>query len=290
MNINLELYKMFYIVAKYKSFTEAAKNLYISQPAITQRINTLEKQLNCRLFYRLANGVKLTEDGEKLFGDIKNSMEIITNIEDKFNEYRSNKTEKREIKIQTTTLLNNIYMYNKMIKFLKKNSNSDVNIIYEPNIKNAIEELSNKEIDLAVFDYPYKIRKNHIETVLHAKLEQILYASKGYLDGNINIYKQNEYKFILPNKDTLERGKVDKYFAKNNIYINSSYEINDFNIRKSLVLNNLGIALGIKDILQNELEKGVFIEIPLKEKLPTYDIYIAKLKNNKEIEKFLNIA
>ena len=66
MNINLELYKIFYIEAIYKSFSESAKKIYISQPAITQRINNLEKQLDCKLFYRMANGVKLTEDGEKL--------------------------------------------------------------------------------------------------------------------------------------------------------------------------------------------------------------------------------
>ena len=292
MNINLELYRIFYTVAKYKSFSETSKKIYISQPAITQRINSLEKQLNCKLFYRISNGVKLTEDGEKLFSYIKNSMETMDNIENKFNEYINNKSEKEEIRIQTTSQVNNIYIYNKLIDFLKHNINLEVKIIENSNIKKGIEALSNEQIDLLVFDYPYNIRKNNIEIVLYEKLEQMLYVSKKYLNSNkdLNIYKKNKYKFILPNKDTLEREKIDKYFIKNGIYINSSYEISDLNIRNFFVKNNLGITLGIKNIVQKELDKGILTEIPLKEKLPTHDIYIAKLKDNEIIKQFINIA
>ena len=292
MNINLELYKIFYTVAKYKSFSESAKDLYISQPAITQRINSLEKQLNCKLFYRMANGIKLTEDGKKLFDYIKSSIETMDNVENKFNEYINNKTEKKAIKIQTTTPINNIYIYDKMIRFLKQNPSSTVEIIEDSNLKNAIETLSNKEIDLVVYDYPYKIRKNDVELVAHEELEQVLYTSKKYLDKNkdLNIYKDNNYKFILPSKGSFEREKIDKYFIKHNIYINSSCETNDLNIRKFFVADNLGIALGIKCQIKKELEEGIFIEIPLKEKLPKYDIYIAKSRDNKKIDEFIDIA
>lgn len=292
MNINLELYKIFYTVAKYKSFSEASKKLYISQPAITQRINNLEKQLNCKLFYRMANGIKLTEYGEKLFDYIKNSIEIMSNVENKFNEYVDNKHEKQILKIQTTSAIDNIYIYNTILKTLTHDSLLSISVIENSNIKNGLDALSNKEIDLLMFDFPYNIRKRNIEVIAQDKLEQVLYTSKEYYEKNktINIYKENKYNFILPNKESLEREKIDKYFIKNNIYINSSYEINDLNIREFLVDNNLGIGLGIKEKIKKELNNGKFIEIPLKTKLPTYNIYIAKLRNNKIIEEFINIA
>ncbi len=289
MNINLELYKIFYTVAKYKSFSEASKKLYISQPAITQRINNLEKQLNCKLFYRMANGIKLTEYGEKLFDYIKSSMEIMSNVENKFNEYVDNKNEKQILKIQTASAIDNIYIYNTMLKTLIHNSSLSISVIENSNIKNGLDALSNKEIDLLMFDFPYNIRKRDIEVIVQDELEQILYTSKEYYEKNktINIYKENKYNFILPNKESLEREKIDKYFIKNNIYINSSYEINDLNIREFLVDNNLGIGLGIKEKIKKGLNNGKFIEIPLKTKLPTYNIYIAKLRNNKSIEELI---
>lgn len=64
MNINLELYKIFYYVAKNKSITRAANELLISQPAISKSIKTLEAQMGEKLFIRKSNGVELSEKGK----------------------------------------------------------------------------------------------------------------------------------------------------------------------------------------------------------------------------------
>lgn len=89
MNINLEFYKIFCEVARNRSFSKAAKKLYISQPAITQTIQKLEQQLGAKLFYRNNNGVTLTEEGKHIYEYIKDSMEIITNACNKFEQYKN---------------------------------------------------------------------------------------------------------------------------------------------------------------------------------------------------------
>ena len=61
--VNLELYKVFYTVAKCGSLTKAAEELYISQPAVSQAIKQLETQLGGRLFNRTRKGMELTEPG-----------------------------------------------------------------------------------------------------------------------------------------------------------------------------------------------------------------------------------
>lgn len=289
MNISLENFKVFYNVAKYKSFSETSKKMYISQPAITQRINSLENQLNCKLFYRIANGVKLTEEGNKLFMDIKDSIETMEKVEDNFKNYINNKTNEEIVKIQITNSNNNIYIYNKIIKNLIPNKK--VKITENANVKLGLEALTNKEIDLLIFDRPYRIRKTNIEIVLQEKLEQILYTTKKYIKNRkIDLYNENNYNYILPTKGTLEREQLDKYFAKNKINIKSINEIDNYNIRNLFVNNDLGITVGIKENIKEELNRGLFIEIPLKEKLPTYNIYIAKLADNKKINQFIDIA
>ena len=70
MNINLELYKVFYYVAKNESITRAANELAISQPAISKSIKTLENQINTSLFVRKRDGVTLTEAGETIYKKI----------------------------------------------------------------------------------------------------------------------------------------------------------------------------------------------------------------------------
>ena len=77
MNINLELYKTFYYVAKNESISRAANELMISQPAISKSIKTLEEQVNVQLFIRKRDGVELTDAGEIIYNKIKNAMELL---------------------------------------------------------------------------------------------------------------------------------------------------------------------------------------------------------------------
>ncbi len=76
-NVNFELYKVFYYVAKHKNLTRAAEELFISQPAITQSIKKLEEQIGYTLFYRTKHGMNLTKEGEILLDYLKNSIECL---------------------------------------------------------------------------------------------------------------------------------------------------------------------------------------------------------------------
>lgn len=71
MNIDLELYKVFYIVAKNKHMTKASEELHISQPAISQSIKKLEDQLGGTLFLRSNKGMELTEEGKCFMNMLK---------------------------------------------------------------------------------------------------------------------------------------------------------------------------------------------------------------------------
>lgn len=65
MNISYDSYRVFYYAAKYKSFSKAAAALYNTQPNVTRIIRRLEAELDCALFFRSAQGVRLTPEGEK---------------------------------------------------------------------------------------------------------------------------------------------------------------------------------------------------------------------------------
>lgn len=77
MDINYELYKVFYYVAKTLSFSDASKRLFISQSAVSQSIKALEKKLNQHLFIRSTKRVKLTPEGEVLFKHIEPAVNLI---------------------------------------------------------------------------------------------------------------------------------------------------------------------------------------------------------------------
>ena len=71
MDINYELYKVFYYVAKYGNITKAAAVLGSNQPNVTRVIKLLESQLSCRLLIREARGISLTEEGKRLYSHVE---------------------------------------------------------------------------------------------------------------------------------------------------------------------------------------------------------------------------
>ena len=77
MDINLELYKVFYYVATTLSFSEASRELFISQSAVSQSIKTLEKKLNHTLFIRSTKKVLLTPEGELLLQHVKPAIQML---------------------------------------------------------------------------------------------------------------------------------------------------------------------------------------------------------------------
>ena len=84
MNIDYELYKIFYQVANSGNITHASQKLNISQPAISKSIKNLEAQLGGELFVRTQKGVVLTEEGKIFYEHIKNAIENISNAENEF--------------------------------------------------------------------------------------------------------------------------------------------------------------------------------------------------------------
>ena len=77
MTQNLSSYWIFYTVANAGNISKAAKELYISQPAISKSIQKLEESLNCKLFSRSSRGVILTDEGTLLYDHVKQSSILL---------------------------------------------------------------------------------------------------------------------------------------------------------------------------------------------------------------------
>ena len=76
-NVNLNLYRVFYTVAKTKSFSESSRVLHISQPAISKHIQNLEYELNTLLFYRNNRGIELTQEAKELLNFVEKAYNFL---------------------------------------------------------------------------------------------------------------------------------------------------------------------------------------------------------------------
>lgn len=89
MDINYELYKVFYYVATTLSFSEASRNLYISQSAVSQSVKALEKKLGQPLFVRSTKKVQLTPAGQILLKHIEPAVNLIHRGEDQLSDIQN---------------------------------------------------------------------------------------------------------------------------------------------------------------------------------------------------------
>ncbi|MEH7388838.1 LysR family transcriptional regulator, partial [Bacillus sp. JJ1474] len=85
----LDLYKVFCKVGNCKSFSKAAKELYMTQPAVSQSIMQLEKELDTRLFNRTPKGVTFTDEGKLLFEYTHSAINLIDVGEEKILEFKN---------------------------------------------------------------------------------------------------------------------------------------------------------------------------------------------------------
>ena len=291
MNIDLELYRIFYTVAKYKNISKATEELYISQPAITQRINNLEKQLNIKLFYRRPDGMQLTIEGKELYSYVKDSIEVMNNVEKKFNGYLQ-KNRNNNIKIKITNQIDNLILCNTIIEFSKRYPRVGIDLDIGTE-KEAINEILNEQVDIIIIRDIRKNKNKNLQIIATKNLTPCLYTSKNYLEkhnGKIDLFNKSEqYNFILPKPDNIERKEFDKFCRKYHLNLQYTYETQNINIRKYFVLNGLGIALGFKEYIQEELKKNIFIEIPLRDVLPKGNLNWVVLNNKSKKNEVLRL-
>lgn len=284
MDINFEYYKIFYLVAKSKSFTKAADKLFVSQPAVTQNIKKLEDELGRKLFYRTSKGIELTEEGKNLFNYLENSIEILNNAEEKFRQYANMET--GTIKIRTGSTNAKTVLYEPLKEFMKKYPKMNVELS-QGSHKESVKMLNNGEIDMVILNLPYDVELHNIEMISLIEKEYVFVMSKKYKEKkNVVINKLsdlNNYDLITSTRETTYRKVLEQHLPDNE-KLNIKYQIMMESYKKELVLADLGIAFIRKDEIKEEIDAGIVEIVDILDNKITAEIGAAMQK--KDIRSF----
>ena len=264
MNINFELYKVFYEVANSKSISKGAENLMISQPAVTQSIKTLEYELGGKLFIRTPKGVILTNEGQELYNYIKEGMNYFINGTNKFMSLKT--LDSGILNIGSTTTISENYLIPYLKKFHDLYPNININITNDLT-ENLLKELRNGNLDIVVMAIPKnKIKDLKIEQI--KDLEDIFVGSEKYKDLKINnIEELLNQDILLQKSPSVTRNNFDDFIKNKNLICTPKMEIVSHNLLVNLVENNFGIGLVTKEFIKTKLNKTLY-EIKVSEKIP----------------------
>ena len=162
--VDLELYRIFKIVADEENLTKASGILHISQPAITKHIKNLENELNVQLFKRSKYGMILNENGKKLYLQIKDSIDLLSKAENIFNMHK-------EINLGVHVNMPSKIYNNAILKFYESNQNSIINI-HQLTAENMFSMLEKQKIDIA-FSKKYSDELFNIKEIKFIKIGEL---------------------------------------------------------------------------------------------------------------------
>ena len=197
MNINFELYRVFYTVANTGNITKAAEELMISQPAISKSIKNLEEQLGGQLFIRTKRGVILTDEGKEFYNYISRAMEYIYNAENKFKDLINLNT--GTIKIGVSATLTKEFLTPYLEIFHSKYPKIDIQIVTNLSSE-LIPKLKNGLIDIIILNIVDEVIDKDINIVECRKIQDCFVVNSTYKDlinKELSFSDLNDYPLIL---------------------------------------------------------------------------------------------
>lgn len=259
MDINYELYKVFFQVAKSLSFSEAADTLFISQSAVSQSIKTLEKRLNQTLFIRSTKRVALTKEGELLLKHIEPAINLITRGE---NQLCADPKSGIQLRIGASDTICRYYLVPFLNNFHKKYPNIHIKVTNGTSLQCAAL-LERNEVDIIVTNSPNPALNNMMQIIPVKEFHDIFIASREAFpqaDHPITLKELQQYPILMLDKRSTTSMFLHNLFLENSLDLVPAIELSSNDLLIDLAKIGLGIAF-IPDYCVKELDNLCIIKI-----------------------------
>lgn len=280
MEQNLSQYKIFYEVAKAGNISKAAKELYISQPAISKAIGKLEDSLGLSLFTRSSRGVQLTSEGEILFEHAREAFEALERGEQELR--RIQEFDIGHLRIGVSNTLCKYILLPYLKTFIDQYPHMKVTIESQSTVQ-TLNRLEQQKIDLGLVAEP-SLRKD-LSFIPVMDIQDIFVSTRAYLENlylregpDTNIFETGN--IMLLDENNMTRHHVDEYMGENAIFPHQILEVTTMDLLIEFAKIGLGVACVIRELVQKELDTGVLVEIPLQNSISRRTIGFAYHPSN----------
>ncbi len=277
MDINYELYKVFYHVAATLSFSEASKQLFISQSAVSQSIKVLEKKLNQTLFVRSTKKVQLTPEGDILLKHIEPAINLIQKGENQLLE--ANTLNGGQLRIGASDTICRYYLVPYLNKFHKTYPNVHIKVTNQTSIECA-HLLETGQVDFIITNYPNSGLLSSQNTRVINEFSDVFVANQEYFPLNeqtVSLQTLQTYPILMLERKSTTSEFLHHMFQKEQLDLVPEIELSSNDLLIDLARIGLGIAF-VPDFCIPENDKDLF-QVKLSEKLPTRQMVVAYNEN-----------
>lgn len=277
MDINYELYKVFYHVAASLSFSEASKQLFISQSAVSQSIKVLEKKLNQTLFIRSTKKVQLTPEGEILLKHIEPAINLIHKGENQLLE--ANTLNGGQLRIGASDTICRYYLVPYLNEFHKTWPNVHIKVTNQTSIECA-HLLENGQVDFIITNYPNSGLSSSQSVRIINEFSDVFVANQDYFplkDQTVSLPRLQTYPILMLDRKSTTSEFLHHIFQKEQLDLVPEIELSSNDLLIDLARIGLGIAF-VPDFCIPENDRDLF-QVKLTQKLPIRQMVVAYNEN-----------
>ena len=278
MDINLELYKVFYTVVRSGSISRASQELFISQPAVSQSIRQLETKLGGQLFFRTPKGIKLTPEGEVLYKYVAQGYHMILLAENKFSEAIN--LDAGEIRIGASDMTLKYFLLPHLEEFHKRYPKERIKVTNGPTPE-TVASLKNGSIDFGVASLPLH-DDSAVDVINAMEIQDCFIANYKFgqlASGKTALAELLNYPVIMLEKNTSTRRYMDNFLSSRGISLVPEIELATSDLLVQFARRGLGISCVVRNFAEEDLENGSLFELDFAEKIPPRQIGIIRLNN-----------
>ncbi|WP_026507567.1 LysR family transcriptional regulator [Butyrivibrio sp. MC2013] len=288
-DINLEYYKVFYHVVKSGSITAAARELSISQPAVSQQISALEKKLGLSLFSRNGRGIRLTAEGESLYEYVSRGIDEILQGEKRL--WQMQQLEAGQVRIGASDMTLRFFLLPYLEIFHNLYPGIKVTVTNGPTPE-TLKALSEDKIDFGVVSSPFPDNIRAVPYAQNPSRKELLMGEKGtetvlrytdvkeirdtfvagrsfiqYKNHMLDIAELEKMPLISLEGDTASGNYVRKFLEENHVTLKPEFSLATSDMIVEFAERSLGVGIVVRDFARDSLESGRLFELLFKQRI-----------------------
>lgn len=271
MQENLSLYHIFYTVGKTGNISLAAKELYISQPAVSRAIKKLEENLDTQLFKRNSRGVIFTQDGLLLFEKVKSAFELVAEGENAIIHNHSRNIP--HLRLGTSTTLCRYVLLPRLKPYISSHPKIRISISCQSTYQ-TLQLLEEEKIDLGLIGKPQKLHNCFFKPIM--KVRDTFVATNQYLDTQKELYPGeplfHNAVFMMLDEENISRQTISGRLKEHHIEPGHILEVSTMDLLIQFAETGLGIAGVVRQFVERELKDNTLSEVSLGFTFPEREI------------------
>ncbi len=275
MAADLELYRVFCTVAHCGSLSHAARELYISQPAVSQAMRRLEDSLGCSLFTRTSRGITLTSEGRMLYGYADRAVSLVSAAEDKLNRMRT--LQSGGLMIGASDTLCQYFLLPYLEKFHGEYPEVQLQVTNRTTPE-TVELLKIGKVDIALVNLPIEGEALCVRECLEVHDVFVAAERFSHLRGQkVPFDVLAREPLVLLEQASNSRKYLDDFATQHGITLHPEIELSAHSLLVQFASIGLGIACVTEEFAREALDSGALFEIELETPMPARAIGLISL-------------